>query len=67
MEGSELQTLMGAKEIIKKDKPRLAVCVYHKPEDLWTLAEYILSLRPDYQLYLRHYTTCSYETVLYAI
>lgn len=67
VEGSELETLEGAKESIRNYASRLAVSVYHKPEDLWELAEYILSLNPDYKLYMRHYTTCNYETVLYAI
>lgn len=29
--------------------------------------DYILKLKPDYKLYLRRYTTCNYETVLYAL
>lgn len=67
VEGSEMETLMGAKESILKYKPKLAVCVYHKNEDLWKLADYVLQLNPEYKIYLRHYTTCSYETVLYAV
>lgn len=67
VEGSELETLIGAEKSIRKYKPRLAVSVYHKPEDLWVLAEYIISLDLDYKLYMRHYTTCNYETVLYAL
>lgn len=50
-----------------KHKPRMAISVYHKPQDLWELADYILDLNPEYQLYMRHYTTCSYETILYAV
>lgn len=67
VEGSELETLVGAREHIQKYKPKLAVSVYHKPEDLWELGDYILKLNSDYKLYLRHYTTCNYETVLYAL
>ena len=67
VEGSEMETLIGAKEHIQKYKPKLAVSVYHKREDLWELGDYILNLNSDYKLYLRHYTTCNYETVLYAL
>ncbi|TCL36126.1 FkbM family methyltransferase [Anaerospora hongkongensis] len=67
IEGSEKQALLGAAHIIKKHKPKLALCVYHKLEDLYELPRIIKDLRPDYQFYLRHYSDCYVETVLYAI
>lgn len=66
VEGSEYEALLGAKESIRKHKPRLAVCAYHKPDDMWKLIDLILELNNDYRIYLRHYTTCDYETVIYA-
>ena len=47
--------LHGAAKTITRCKPKMAVSAYHKPEDLWTLATYIKSLRPDYQFAFRHY------------
>ena len=67
IEGAELKALEGGKETIKRDRPRLAICVYHKPEDMLTIPEYILSLHPDYKLRLRHYTYGKGNTVLYAL
>lgn len=67
VEGSEMDALTGGSQSIKEHKPRMAISVYHKPQDLWELADYILDLNPEYQLYMRHYTTCNYETVLYAV
>ena len=67
IEGSELEALKGAENIIKKHKPRLAICVYHKPEDMYTLPDIIKSFRNDYVFYLRHYTDTLCDTVLYAI
>lgn len=66
VEGSELHALMGAKRIICRDKPRLAISVYHKVEDIFELADYILSLNSEYKFLLRQYNTNFWETVLYA-
>ncbi|MCI9623119.1 MAG: FkbM family methyltransferase [Lachnospiraceae bacterium] len=66
VEGSELKALQGAKETIKNNKPKLAICIYHKPEDILDLLTYILELVPEYKLSIRHYTSCMWETVLYA-
>ena len=55
VEGAELDILKGAAESIKKFKPRMAICAYHKHEDLWTLMPFIKSLRPDYEFAFRHY------------
>lgn len=68
IEGSELRALMGASNIIQRDKPKLAICVYHKPEDIVMIPQYIQSLVPEYKLYLRHYSNYfATETVLYAV
>ena len=47
--------LNGAAQTITRFKPKMAVSAYHKPEDLWTLATYIKSLRADYEFEFRHY------------
>lgn len=66
VEGAELAALKGAAEIIKSCKPKLIICLYHKPVDLYEIPEYIKSLVPDYNLYLSH-TSCQFiDTVLYA-
>lgn len=66
IEGAEYQSLLGAAEIIKKYRPKLAICLYHTPEDIIEIPHAVLSMNPDYKLAIRHYTTCSWETVLYA-
>ena len=55
IEGAELDMLHGAAKTITRCKPKMAVSAYHKWEDLWTLATYIKSLRPDYEFAFRHY------------
>ncbi len=67
IEGAELNALKGAKNIIQRDTPILAICVYHKIQDFVEIPNYILSLVPDYKLYLRHHNISGTETVLYAI
>lgn len=67
IEGAELGALRGAEQTIRRCRPKLAICVYHKVEDLVTIPQYIQSLHPDYKLYLRNYEPQSSECVLYAI
>lgn len=67
LEGSEYNALLGAKKTIKAFNPKLAISIYHKPQDVWELPSLILEMNPDYKFYLRHYSISSAETVLYAI
>lgn len=67
VEGAELKALMGAKALIASGRCALAVCIYHKDEDIFELPNYILSINPDVKFYLRHYSFTQYETVLYVL
>lgn len=67
IEGAEINALKGAEKIIKTYKPKMAVCVYHKKEDIWEIPKLILGYVPEYKLYLRHYSLSKDETVLYCI
>jgi len=66
IEGWELDALKGAENCLKSCKPKLAVCVYHKPEDLLNIVNYLKQIVPGYQLYLDHKSTSWNETILYA-
>lgn len=67
IEGAEVAALHGAARIISEQKPRLAISIYHRPEDIWEIPGTILCYNPDYKFYLRHYSFSDYDTVLYAI
>ena len=67
IEGSELKALYGAKRTIERNRPKLAICVYHKNEDLIEIPRYIRSWGMDYKFYLRSYSRCGVETVIYAV
>ena len=67
VEGAEKEALVGAKRIIKTFSPVLAICVYHKPEDLWEIPLYIHSINNNYDMYFRQHGHLGIETVLYCI
>jgi FkbM family methyltransferase len=67
IEGAEGIALQGASQRIFNDHPKLAICCYHKVDDLWKIPEQILAIRNDYSIYLRHYSEGLNETVMYFI
>jgi len=67
IEGAEKEALIGAKKTIQKYKPNLAICLYHKPEDLWELPLIIKEIEPSYEMYLRVHEDMCLSTVLYCI
>lgn len=67
IEGSEFEGLLGAKKTIIKEKPNLAICLYHKPQDLYRIPLLINSWNIGYDFYLRVYGHSALELVLYAI
>lgn len=66
IEGSEMEALDGAKKTIERCKPKLAISIYHREDDLWEIPYYILSKYPWYKIYIRHYSLTVTETVMYA-
>lgn len=67
IEGSEINALRGAETTIREFHPQMAVCIYHKPEDIWEIPALLLEFNREYKFYLRHYSLCDFDTVLYAI
>lgn len=66
IEGSEMQALHGAEVLIKNQKPKLAICIYHSIEDFLNIPVYIKNLNPEYKILIRHHSACEAETVCYA-
>lgn len=67
VEGGENDALAGAKTIIGRDRPVIAMSLYHRPEDLWVLPETLFLLCADYRFYVRQHYFNSFDCVLYAI
>jgi FkbM family methyltransferase len=67
IEGSELEALQGARETIRKHRPVLAICVYHKQDHLWQIPLAIDDLLPDSSIYLRAHRADGFDVVCYAV
>ena len=67
IEGAEPRAIVGATELLRRHRPILAVCTYHRTEHLWQIPNLIRSIAPEYNLFLRRYAEECWEGVCYAI
>jgi FkbM family methyltransferase len=70
IEGSEEIALRGAENLIRTNSPKLAICIYHKYDDIVKLIQYVQGLTEDlgYNYYVRaQRESVVTEMVLYAI
>jgi FkbM family methyltransferase len=65
VEGAEMSALRGCTQLIRRHRPVLAICTYHRTSDHWEIPLFVADLEPSYRLYLRLHE--GYDTVLYAI
>ena len=65
IEGMEARALRGAREVIARDKPTLAVCAYHRADDYWRLIDEVTSIRRDYRVAIRLYADILEDITLY--
>lgn len=66
IEGYEWKMLHGAERVIKRDRPKLAICIYHTPFDMYRIALWIKSICPNYKFAVRQHYCDIWDTVLYA-
>lgn len=50
IEGMERKALQGAKETLRRFKPRLAICTYHLPDDRDVIPRVITEIVPEYRI-----------------
>ena len=67
VEGAELQALQGARQLIQRCRPVLALSLYHRPQDLWEIPLLLAELCEDYHFYIRQHFFNSFDSVLYAV
>jgi FkbM family methyltransferase len=65
IEGSEMAAILGAKCLIRDYKPKLAICLYHKPEDMIEIPKLIREIMPEYQMILKQHSGINGDTLLY--
>jgi FkbM family methyltransferase len=67
IEGSELATLKGARNLIRTNTPILTISAYHLQDHLWNIPLLIHELNPDYSLHLRPHMLEGWDLVCYAL
>jgi FkbM family methyltransferase len=67
IEGIEPDAIEGARSVIVRDRPVLAICVYHRQDHLWLVANLIDSFGGDYDFFLRPHLLEVWDLVLYGI
>lgn len=67
VEGAESDVVSGMRTLIREHKPKLAISVYHKVEDIIDIPLTLKQINSEYKFYLRHYTQGYSETVLFAV
>jgi len=68
IEGAEMDALEGARKIIADRHPKLAICVYHKAQDIFQIPLWIHTISPEYKIYMRlHEANITRELVCYAV
>jgi len=66
VEGAELAALRGAEATIRRCRPRIAVAIYHRPQDWVEIPAWLDALGLGYRFSLGHFTMHAEETVLFA-
>lgn len=67
VESFEMAAIIGARETISRFRPKLAISLYHQPQDFFEIPLYLKAHYPFYRLHLNHHTIHQEETVLYAL
>lgn len=67
VEGAELDVINGAVNTLQRDRPQLAICIYHKKEHLFSIPLYLDSILTGYHYYIGHYSPTFWDTVWYAV
>lgn len=68
VEGAEEQALIGGRDTIRRDQPKLNLALYHRSEDIFKLPLLLNEIQPLYKLFLRqHPHLPDWDLNLYAI
>jgi FkbM family methyltransferase len=65
IEGAEEEALEGARESIKRFRPKMALSAYHKDTDIVNIPLRVRGILPEYSFALRHNSNTKWSTILY--
>ena len=66
IEGAEHDALAGAWDLIERDRPILAVAIYHKPLDIVEIPMEIIRHTPGYRYFIRSHDADGIDLIFYA-
>lgn len=67
IEGDEPKALVGARSVIERDRPVLAICVYHLSHHLWSIPLQMRAMVLDYDFFLRPHNEEGFDLICYGI
>jgi FkbM family methyltransferase len=67
VEGAEGAALAGAAQLIRGRDPIIAVCIYHRPDDLWQLPMVLHAIEPAHRLFIRTLGEDGMDVVCFAV
>ncbi len=67
IEGAELHAMAGARQLIARERPVLAISAYHVQDHLWRVPLAIQSMYAGYRLFLRPHNEQGWDLVCYAV
>jgi FkbM family methyltransferase len=67
IEGSEPDALEGGRKTIARHRPKMAVCLYHAPDHLWSIPLRLNELLPNSRFTLRTYYADGFDCVCYCV
>lgn len=67
IESSEYPMLLGAENVIRKNRPKLAISIYHSMLDFYNIMSWVDSLNLGYKFWIRHHSAELSDTIMYAV
>ena len=64
IEGSEVDALKGAINTIKRCRPRMGLSVYHRPQDLELIIQFVQELKLNYRMALRAHNPLTPDAIV---
>ena len=67
VEGADLDVVNGARKIIERSQPVIAMAAYHAPEHLHQVPELLHQVLPKHRILLRSHASNTFDTICYAL